>query len=326
MRGSPSERYAATTSTGMAASGSASAASTSSVASSDQWRSSSSTSAGPVLASAQRSASNSVARSVSGRRLAELGEQPREVGPQRPARGERARPRVQQRPQRRDERPVRRRAALRGRAAEHRHAGVLRQRGGEPALADARLAGEQHDPALAGAGALEQRIEPGELRFASDESGVHGASLRPPLPLVGEVRHARREVRHARRWRGRARAERAGDPTIPTGSDPSMQLYVIMRRNGWRTADDLEAAAARSAEEGEELGSGVRWIRSYVPAEESGELGTVCIYEAASAEALRAHADARGPARPTRSCRSPRRSSCARTRRVALGRRRRSAS
>ena len=52
-----------------------------------------------------------------------------------------------------------------------------------------------------------------------------------------------------------------------------MQLYVIMRRNGWRTAEDLEAAAARSTEEGDKPGSGVRWIRSYVTAEESGELG-----------------------------------------------------
>jgi hypothetical protein len=85
----------------------------------------------------------------------------------------------------------------------------------------------------------------------------------------------------------------AGDPTDPhQESDPTMQLYVIMRRNGWRTAEDLEAAAARSTEEGDKPGSGVRWIRSYVTAEESGELGTVCIYEAESAEALRAHADA----------------------------------
>jgi hypothetical protein len=73
-----------------------------------------------------------------------------------------------------------------------------------------------------------------------------------------------------------------------------MDLYVIMRRNGWRTGADLEAAAARSSQEGDKDGSGVRWIRSYVIAEESGELGTVCIYEADSPEALRAHAEASG--------------------------------
>lgn len=69
-----------------------------------------------------------------------------------------------------------------------------------------------------------------------------------------------------------------------------MNLYVILRRNGWATADDLEQAAARSAAEGDKEGSGVRWIRSYVISESSGELGTVCIYEAESPEALREHA------------------------------------
>jgi Protein of unknown function (DUF4242) len=71
-----------------------------------------------------------------------------------------------------------------------------------------------------------------------------------------------------------------------------MDLYVIIRRNGWASAEDLEAAAARSTAEGDKDGSGVRWIRSYVLAEDSGELGTVCVYEADSPEAIRAHADA----------------------------------
>src|SRR5688500_7600229 len=71
-----------------------------------------------------------------------------------------------------------------------------------------------------------------------------------------------------------------------------MDLYVIIRRNGWASPQDLEEAAARSSAEGDKDGSGVRWIRSYVLAEESGEVGTVCIYEADSPEAIRAHADA----------------------------------
>jgi hypothetical protein len=71
-----------------------------------------------------------------------------------------------------------------------------------------------------------------------------------------------------------------------------MELYVILRRNGWRTAEDLQEAAARSAFEGDKEGSGVRWIRSYVLAEESGEVGTVCIYEGESPEAILAHAQA----------------------------------
>ncbi len=71
-----------------------------------------------------------------------------------------------------------------------------------------------------------------------------------------------------------------------------MQLYVILRRNYWRSPEELQASAARSAEEGDKPGSGVRWIRSYVIQEESGELGTVCIYEGESPEAIRAHAAA----------------------------------
>jgi len=71
-----------------------------------------------------------------------------------------------------------------------------------------------------------------------------------------------------------------------------MNLYGILRRNGWATAGDLETAAKRSAAEGDKEGSGVRWIRSYVLAEESGEVGTFCVYEAESPETIRAHAKA----------------------------------
>jgi uncharacterized protein DUF4242 len=71
-----------------------------------------------------------------------------------------------------------------------------------------------------------------------------------------------------------------------------MGHYVIVRRNGWASGEDLQAAAARSTTEGDKPDSGVRWIRSYVLAEESGELGTFCIYEATSREAIRAHAQA----------------------------------
>ena len=71
-----------------------------------------------------------------------------------------------------------------------------------------------------------------------------------------------------------------------------MQLYVIVRRNGFASSEVLEEAAARSTTEGDKDGSGVRWIRSYVVSEDSGELGTFCIYEAESPEAIRAHARA----------------------------------
>jgi hypothetical protein len=67
-----------------------------------------------------------------------------------------------------------------------------------------------------------------------------------------------------------------------------MDLYVILRRDGWSSADELEAAAKRSTQEGDRRGD-VRWIRSYVLEEGQG-LGTVCIYEAESEDAIRGHA------------------------------------
>jgi Protein of unknown function (DUF4242) len=69
-----------------------------------------------------------------------------------------------------------------------------------------------------------------------------------------------------------------------------METYVILRRHGWRDGDDLRAAAERSTIEGEEMADGVRWIRSYVLAEEDGTLGTVCIYQGTSPEKILEHA------------------------------------
>jgi hypothetical protein len=73
-----------------------------------------------------------------------------------------------------------------------------------------------------------------------------------------------------------------------------MQLYAILRRDGWRSGDELKAAAGRSTTEGDAMPDDIRWIRSYVLGEEAGGLGTVCIYEASSPEAIRAHAEAAG--------------------------------
>ncbi|MGZ4431816.1 MAG: DUF4242 domain-containing protein [Gaiellales bacterium] len=70
-----------------------------------------------------------------------------------------------------------------------------------------------------------------------------------------------------------------------------MNTYVILRRGGWRSPADLEKAAARSAKVGdEEMPSDIRWIRSYVLEEGGGSVGTVCIYQASSPEAIREHA------------------------------------
>src|SRR3954451_5624181 len=69
-----------------------------------------------------------------------------------------------------------------------------------------------------------------------------------------------------------------------------METYLIIRRAGWRTADEVGEAARRSTAEGEQMSDDVRWIRSYVLAEMDGSLGTVCLYQASSPEAIRRHA------------------------------------
>ena len=71
-----------------------------------------------------------------------------------------------------------------------------------------------------------------------------------------------------------------------------MNLYAILRRKGWRSGGDLEEAAERSRQVGdEEMSDDIRWIRSYVLEEGGSAVGTVCVYQATSPEAIREHAD-----------------------------------
>lgn len=70
-----------------------------------------------------------------------------------------------------------------------------------------------------------------------------------------------------------------------------MNTYVILRRSGWRSPEELQAAAARSTKVGDEqMSDDIRWIRSYVLEEAGGSVGTVCVYQASSPEAIREHA------------------------------------
>jgi thiamine biosynthesis protein ThiC len=70
-----------------------------------------------------------------------------------------------------------------------------------------------------------------------------------------------------------------------------MDTYVILRRSGWNSPAELQEAAARSSQVGdEEMSDDIRWIRSYVLEEEGTAVGTVCIYQASSPEAIRDHA------------------------------------
>src|SRR4051812_37966633 len=70
-----------------------------------------------------------------------------------------------------------------------------------------------------------------------------------------------------------------------------MQTYVILRRSAWSSPAELEEAAGRSKQVGdEEMSDDIRWIRSYVLGERDGTVGTVCIYQASSPDAIREHA------------------------------------
>lgn len=70
-----------------------------------------------------------------------------------------------------------------------------------------------------------------------------------------------------------------------------MNTYVIIRRSGWRSPEELQEAAGRSKKVGdEEMSEDIRWIRSYVLEENGGSVGTVCVYQASSPEAIRDHA------------------------------------
>ena len=70
-----------------------------------------------------------------------------------------------------------------------------------------------------------------------------------------------------------------------------MNTYIIRRYNAWKDTRELEATAARSLYVGNnEMADRIRWIRSYVVQEADGTLGTVCVYQATEADAIREHA------------------------------------
>ena len=75
-----------------------------------------------------------------------------------------------------------------------------------------------------------------------------------------------------------------------------MQTFVILRRNGWPSGSSSRPRRARleSHVGDDEMSDDIRSIRSYVLAETDGSLGTVCIYQASSAEKVREHAQRAG--------------------------------
>ena len=113
-------------------------------------------------------------------RLAELGQDQRQVRPQRAAAGEAIRRRAQVRAQGRHDRPVRRRAAMTRAGVEHQCVRALRELGGQPRLAHARVAAHEQHGAASRPGLLQRRLQPLELGTTPDEPApsAHARSLR----------------------------------------------------------------------------------------------------------------------------------------------------
>lgn len=70
-----------------------------------------------------------------------------------------------------------------------------------------------------------------------------------------------------------------------------MDLYAIFRRP-LCPPEKLEAVDQRSRAELDRRTDQVRKIRSFVLEEDDGSVGTICVYEAVSPQAVREHADA----------------------------------
>lgn len=68
-----------------------------------------------------------------------------------------------------------------------------------------------------------------------------------------------------------------------------MDLYIIRRRGVWASEDEIAATNEKSLQVGKDMADRLRWIRSYAVTEEDGRIGSVCIYEAQDAEAIREH-------------------------------------
>ena len=74
-----------------------------------------------------------------------------------------------------------------------------------------------------------------------------------------------------------------------------MNTYAIRRLQAWGSPEEVQAIAKRAKEVADsEFPTEVRWIRSYVIAESDGTLGSVCIYQAVSDDAIRRHSHRTG--------------------------------
>ena len=71
-----------------------------------------------------------------------------------------------------------------------------------------------------------------------------------------------------------------------------METYVVVRRRAWQTHPEAVEAVARASLEAAPLSGIVTWAQSYVVEETDGTIGSICVYDAVSPEAIRHHSDA----------------------------------
>ena len=71
-----------------------------------------------------------------------------------------------------------------------------------------------------------------------------------------------------------------------------MPLYLVPRTRAWLSEAELAAATDCLPAVNDTMRDDIRWIRSYVVAEEDGTFSGYCVYEADDPEVLRRHADA----------------------------------
>ena len=69
-----------------------------------------------------------------------------------------------------------------------------------------------------------------------------------------------------------------------------MNLYTIRRRRAWGSPEEVTAIGKRAKDLADsDFADEVRWIRSYVLVDDDGTLGSLCVYQAVDAEAIRRH-------------------------------------
>ena len=71
-----------------------------------------------------------------------------------------------------------------------------------------------------------------------------------------------------------------------------MPLYLVPRTRAWLSEEELAAATDCLPAVNDTMRDDIRWIRSYVVAEEDGTISGYSVYEASGPEALRRHGEA----------------------------------